>query len=322
MGKFTAIRTSTRQRCSARLCSFARVRLFSSPDKYPASKATSNPSRPVSPPDATPRNWLWASPCGRFRARPLSDRCALTSPEPMRAIISRPISRSISCPRSTTKRGGDCGTTKKPGTPQSAAGRPINWTSFAPCMPELKGQIDRFLDELRRQNASLHTLRNYASDLAQLLDYFTVPGGPEPAVEKIDALWMLEWLAHLYQQRLTAVSMRRKLAAVRSFFKFLLRDGVVAVNVARMVRTPKAPKSLPRVMTAEQTNTLVDGVAADKFERPYPGRDLAIFELLYGCRLRISELAGLHLGDFDFRGRSGLVRPKGRQGRDGPLSPA
>ncbi len=187
-------------------------------------------------------------------------------------------------------------------------------------MPELKGQIDRFLDELRRQNASLHTLRNYASDLAQLLDYFTVPGGPEPAVEKIDALAIREWLGHLYQQRLTAVSMRRKLAAVRSFFKFLLRDGVVAVNVARMVRTPKAPKSLPRVMTAEQTNTLVDGVAADKFERPYPARDLAIFELLYGCGLRISELAGLNLEDFDFSERWVLVRGKGRKERQVPFA--
>jgi len=187
-------------------------------------------------------------------------------------------------------------------------------------MPDLAGQIERFLDELRRQNASAHTVRNYASDLGQLLEYFSIPGKPKPALEDIDALAIREWLGHLYEQRLTAVSMRRKLASVRSLFKFLLREGVVVKNVARMVRTPKAPKSLPFVMTAEQTNALVDGVApaADKFERPYPARDLAIFELLYGCGLRISELVGLNLEDFDFSERWIRVRGKGKKERQVP----
>jgi len=185
-------------------------------------------------------------------------------------------------------------------------------------MPDLAAEIDRFLDELHRENASAHTLRNYASDLAQFLEYFTIEGNT-PSVEEIDALAIREWLGHLYEQELTAVSMRRKLAAVRSFFKFLLRNGVVAINVAKLVRTPKAPKSLPAVMTAEQTNTLVDGVAADKFERPYPARDLAIFEFLYGCGLRISELVGLNLDDFDFSERWILVRGKGRKERQVPF---
>ena len=189
-------------------------------------------------------------------------------------------------------------------------------------MPELAGEISRFLDELRRQNASAHTVRNYASDLDQLIAYFTIPGEAAPEVEKIDALAIREWLGHLYEQKLTAVSMRRKLAAVRSLFKFLLREGVVAKNVARMVRTPKAPKSLPAVMTAEQTNGLVDGVltAADQFERPYPARDLAIFEFLYGCGLRISELVGLNLEDFDFGERWVRVRGKGKKERQVPYA--
>ncbi len=194
-----------------------------------------------------------------------------------------------------------------------------------PSMPDLATQIQRFLEELRRTNVSMHTLRNYGSDLEQFLTYFTVKGegsaALRPALEIIDGLAIREWLGHLYQQRLTAVSMRRKLAAVRSFFKFLVREGLVATNVARLVRTPKAPKALPRVMTAEQTNQLVDGVtsAADKFERPYPQRDLAIFELLYGCGLRISELVGLNLDDFDFSERWILVRGKGRKERQVPF---
>jgi integrase/recombinase XerC len=192
-------------------------------------------------------------------------------------------------------------------------------------MPEsfsdLATQIERFLEELRRQNASEHTIRNYASDLGQLVDYFTL-SKRKPALADIDALAIREWLGHLYEQKLTAVSMRRKLAAVRSLFKFLLREGVVEKNVARMVRTPKAPKSLPVVMTAEQTNVLVDGIlpAADKFERPYPARDLAIFEFLYGCGLRISELAGLNLEDFDFSERWVRVRGKGKKERQVPYA--
>jgi len=186
----------------------------------------------------------------------------------------------------------------------------------------LSDQIQLFLAELRRQNASEHTVRNYASDLDQLVSYFTIPGEANPTVEEIDQLAVREWMGHLYEQRLTAVSMRRKLAAVRSFFKFLLREGLVEKNVARMVRTPKAPKTLPAVMTAEQTNALVDGVtgAADKFERPYPVRDLAIFELLYGCGLRISELVGLNLDDFDFNERWIRVRGKGKKERQVPYA--
>jgi len=183
-------------------------------------------------------------------------------------------------------------------------------------MPELRAQIDLFLDELRRANASAHTLRNYGSDLGQFHDYFARSG--TPTVEQLDALSVREWLGHLHSQRLTAVSMRRKLAAVRSFFKYLLRENVVGTNYARLVRTPKAPKSLPVVMTAEQTNALVDGVAANPFERPFPSRDLAIFELLYGCGLRISELVGLDLDDFDFNERWIRVRGKGRKERQVP----
>ena len=184
-------------------------------------------------------------------------------------------------------------------------------------MPDLANQIERYLAELRRTNVSAHTLRNYASDLSQFLDYFTIAG--KPTLEEIDTLAIREWLGQLYSQRLTAVSMRRKLAAVRSFFKFLMREGVVTKNVARLVRTPKAPKSLPVVMTAEQTNTLVEGVAADTLERPFPARDLAIFELLYGCGLRISELVGLNLDDFDCSERWIRVRGKGRKERQVPF---
>ena len=141
---------------------------------------------------------------------------------------------------------------------------------------------------------------------------------PEPAA--IDLLTLREWLAWLYGQKLDAVTIRRKLAAVRGLFRFLAREGVVPVNVARLVRTPKAPKKLPEVMTAEQANTLVDGVGDDRlWSARSPLRDRAIFELLYGCGLRISELAGLNLDDIDRSERWLRVRGKGRKERQVPV---
>jgi integrase/recombinase XerC len=192
-------------------------------------------------------------------------------------------------------------------------------------MSELQQAIERYLGELGRQNASPHTIRNYASDLQQFLEYFSPPGTESPRTEPpapaaIDTRLLREWLGSLHDRQLDAISIRRKLAAVRSCFQFLLREKVVATNAAKLLRTPKAAKRLPLVPTAEQTNTLVDGVARDTFERPHPERDLALFELLYGCGLRISELVQLNLDDFDFRERWIRVRGKGRKERQVPYA--
>src|SRR5215813_13602476 len=128
-------------------------------------------------------------------------------------------------------------------------------------MPELEGQIKRYLEELARTGASPHSIRAYESDLAQFLAYLAPPDLPPPAPREIDLLTLREWLASLYRDELDTASIRRKLAAVRSFFRFMLREGVIEINPAKLVRTPKAPKKLPEVMTAEQANTLLDGVA-------------------------------------------------------------
>jgi integrase/recombinase XerC len=187
-------------------------------------------------------------------------------------------------------------------------------------MSELALAIDRYLGELGRENASPHTVRNYGSDLEQFRDYFSPPGSQAPALISIDAALLREWLTSLYDRKLDPISIRRKLAAVRSFFQFLLREKTVPSNVARVLRTPKAPKRVPIVPTAEQTNALVDQVGLDKFERPYPERDVALFELLYGCGLRISELVGLNIEDFDLSERWIRVRGKGRKERQIPYA--
>ena len=184
---------------------------------------------------------------------------------------------------------------------------------------KLANQIDGYLDQLRRENVSEHTLRNYSSDLTQFLEYFTPPESEPPSPSDIDLLLLREWLGDLYRRKLSAVTMRRKLAAVRSFFNFMLRSGVVSVNKAKLVRSPKTPQRLPVVMTAERANNFLDEIAVGKLERPYPDRDLVIFELLYGCGLRVSELVGLNLSDFDFGERWIRVRGKGRKERQVPI---
>jgi integrase/recombinase XerC len=183
---------------------------------------------------------------------------------------------------------------------------------------ELESAIKRYITELRVRNASPHTIRNYATDLERFAAYFS-PKDTEPThPAAFTVLLLREWLSHLYSEGLSAVTMRRKLAAVRSLFDFLAREGSIPTNVARLVRTPKAPQKLPSVPTAEQTNALLDGVAAGKLERAFPQRDLLIFELLYGCGLRISELVGLDLEDFDRTERWIRVRGKGRKERQVP----
>jgi integrase/recombinase XerC len=187
-------------------------------------------------------------------------------------------------------------------------------------MPDspLQEQMTRFLDARRRENVSAHTLRAYAADLHQFHDYLCQAGEEVPRPETLDLMTLRGWLAGLYHQKLSPVSLRRKVAALRSFFRFLVREGVVAVNTARLMATPKAPKTIPRVMTAEQTSGLLDA-AAGREERPRLARDLAILEMLYGCGLRVSELTGLNLEDIDSQERWLRVRGKGRKERQVPF---
>ena len=187
-------------------------------------------------------------------------------------------------------------------------------------MSDLSAATERYLADLARQNASPHTLRNYAVDFDQFVAYFSPPGTEPPSPAQLGVLQLREWLGDLYSRGLSPVTIRRKLAAVRSLFKFMLREGNIATNPARLIKTPKAPKRIPIVPTAEQTNQLVEGVAADTMDRPHPERDLLIFELLYGCGLRISELAGLNLEDIDRTERWIRVRGKGKKERQVPYA--
>jgi len=184
----------------------------------------------------------------------------------------------------------------------------------SPPSSELGRQIERFLAALAAAQVSPHTLRNYASDLKQFLEYFSPPGGNPPAPGGIDHRDIREFLGAVYARRNASRSVARKLAAVRALFRFLTRERVIEANPARLVATPKQPKTLPSVPSPEQANTLADTAA-----RQGLARDRLIFELLYGCGLRVGELVALDLEDFDFVERWVRVRGKGRKERQAPF---
>jgi integrase/recombinase XerC len=186
-------------------------------------------------------------------------------------------------------------------------------------MCELEQQIEDYLADLRLSGSSAHTVRAYESDLRQFLAYFSPAGIEPPALAEFDVLKLREWLASLYDQKLDRISMRRKLASLRSFFRHVVRQGILRTNPARLVLTPKAAQKLPVVMTAEQANTLVDGVSSDQMKAAWPARDRAMLEFLYGCGLRASELVGMNFDDIDFTERWVRVRGKGRKERQVPF---
>ena len=159
------------------------------------------------------------------------------------------------------------------------------------------------------RNASPHTLRNYAADLAQFSHFL----GPGTLLAAIDHIRIRQFLAELYTRGAKKSSVARRLAAIRSLFRYCVREGTVAANPARLVVAPKLPHRLPAIPTLEQVGHLLDrmpeAVAA------FPERDRAILELLYACGIRVSELTGLDLGDLDLAGGMVRVLGKGRKER-------
>jgi integrase/recombinase XerC len=187
-------------------------------------------------------------------------------------------------------------------------------------MAALRLSIEQYLAELTRRGASVHTLRNYASDLEQFATFLEPPGETAPDVENIDRNLLREWLSYLFGQGLTPTSVRRKIAAVRSLFKFLRQEGVLAANAAARLRTPKLPQRLPDVMPEEKANRMLDAVdAGNPIEKPSKERDVAFLELLYGCGIRVGELVGIDLENIDLNEGWLKVRGKGNKERQVPI---
>ena len=182
--------------------------------------------------------------------------------------------------------------------------------------------IERYISYLQyERNASPHTIRNYRSDLRQFRDFLAQGQANAPMdVTRVDPLRIRGFLASLFDSERKKSSIARKLAAVRAFFKFLAGERLLAQNPAAAVSTPKLSKTLPRIMSEEETNSLLDrvGQAAQSGDAAVL-RDRAILELLYASGLRVSELVGLDLRSVNFADGMLLVRGKGRKERIVPF---
>ena len=175
--------------------------------------------------------------------------------------------------------------------------------------------VEDFLRHLRERNASPHTIKAYAGDLANFAAY----AGPRNW-KQIDHIAIRGFLSHLYEKGLSKTSVARSLAAVRSLYRWLAREGVVEQNPAKLVATPKLPKKLPRVPTIEEMNSVLDGQMPET--AAFPERDRLMLELLYGCGIRNSELTGINLDDIRLSAEAILIRGKGKKERYVPFGDA
>jgi integrase/recombinase XerC len=203
----------------------------------------------------------------------------------------------------------------------------------------MKQAIGKYLQYLQSvRNSSPHTILNYGKDLGQFVAYLSPPGEQPPALPKITHLIIREFVCHLHEQGLEKSSIARKLAALRSFFKYCVREGMIKENPARLVPTPKLPKRVPSVLSAEEMNLFLNelagtGPAAGGSQPVKAGtatsarektvgveglllrRDRALLELLYAAGLRVSELTGLNLEDMEQNEKMLRVRGKGNKER-------
>ena len=218
----------------------------------------------------------------------------------------------------------------------------------------MKEAIAKFLEYLRTvRNASPHTVSNYGKDLQQFLAYLSPPGAAPVALKEVNHGMIREFVAHLHDHGLQKSSIARKLAALRSFFKYCVREGYLKESPARLVPTPKLPKRIPSVLSAEEMNGFLNQLAgmaqmpsaigagskkrvpprtlsprdARNREQKTPSaatlveeglllrRDRALLELLYAAGLRVSELTGLNLEHIEQKERILRVRGKGNKER-------
>lgn len=195
--------------------------------------------------------------------------------------------------------------------------------------PSLRGELlDAWFRHLGLQRGlSEHTVRAYVGDLEDLLDFLGVgPAEAEPigpALASLDLADLRAWLASMSGSGHSRATMARRSAAIRSFSTWAHRCGLLSSDVAARLRSPRVDNRLPTVLTAEQAAALLAAAAerasqAPAEERPLAARDLALLEVLYATGMRVSELAGLDLGDVDAGRRTIRVLGKGGKERTVP----
>jgi integrase/recombinase XerC len=188
------------------------------------------------------------------------------------------------------------------------------------------------------RNFSAHSIRNYGEDLEMFIKFITPPGETTPSLEATELILLREFVSSLYGRDLSKPTIKRKIAALRAFFKFCVREGWVQSNPAKLLHSPKLPIRVPRVQTPEEISTFLDRMPGGKsrqtvtsknqrrtvdgkypHERHIPARDRALLEFLYASGLRVSELVGLNLGDIDRTSQMLRVLGKRRKQRVVPF---
>lgn len=174
----------------------------------------------------------------------------------------------------------------------------------------MEGLIREYLATMRAtKGMAARTIVAYQTDLVQFYRFLAARGLAAP--EKVTHLVVREFLARLKEEGLARSSMGRKIAALRSFFKYLCRSGHLTHNPMLGVATPRRERRLPRFLYPQEVELLL---ASFKDATPLARRDLAILELLYATGIRLSELVGLDLEDVDFS--LACVRVMGKGGRE------
>lgn len=180
----------------------------------------------------------------------------------------------------------------------------------------MRRAIAGFLRHLERErNASPRTRRAYAADLGQLAEHLEAELGREPRPRDVDPLLLRSFLARLHRGGLRRSSTARKLACLRTFFRYLCREGVLDANPARALVTPRRERPLPAHLEIGEIGSLLDIVGEDLAST----RLKALLELLYGTGLRCAEVVGLDLGDLDRDARLVRVLGKGSKERIVPF---
>ena len=180
----------------------------------------------------------------------------------------------------------------------------------------MRRNIFDFLNYLKHEkNVSPHTERSYLSDLEQFYDFLG-----EREFAAADHQMLRQFIAHLLKLGVGKASIARKLSALRAYYKYLNRQGIMETNPAKLVATPRREKRLPAVLTADDAQRLMEAPSAgDSGEGDDLARDRAILETLYSTGIRVSELIGINREDIDNNERLVRIRGKGRKERIVPI---
>src|SRR5262245_42968807 len=181
----------------------------------------------------------------------------------------------------------------------------------------MRSATERFLKYLRvERNASELTIKSYREDLEALTSFLIELRGNEPEPSRVETSDLRGYIAALHEAGYAKTTIARRLASMRSFFRFGQREGWTKSNPAKPLRNPRKSRALPHFLSSEEIEKLLFSPDASE---AHGLRDRAILEVLYSAGLRVGELAGLNDGDLDYASATLRVRGKGRRERIAPI---